>query len=172
MKTLYLLRHAKSAWDRADLPDHERPLNQRGRDACKVLAEYWRRHHVLPAIVLCSSAARTQETLSRIADALDRDINAKVTEDLYMAEPKALLAAIRALDDNFASAMIIGHNPGLGELARQLTGSGGAHKVASLAEKFPTGGLATLSFDVSAWSKIKPGRGLLKDYVTPRTLET
>jgi len=170
MKTLYLLRHAKSAWDTAGQPDHDRPLNDRGRKACIRLAEYIRRQHVLPAMVLCSSAARTQETWDRICDQLDRDFPTRIEEDLYLADPKVILTLIRRINPDVPSALVVGHNPGIGELMRQLVGEGRPKLVMELGDKVPTGALATLELPIESWTQVKSGRGVLKDYVTPRLL--
>lgn len=169
MKTLYLLRHAKSAHDK-QWSDHERPLDEQGRISCRLIAEHIRQKHILPDLVLCSSAARTQETLERITDHLNLDLTTNIMEDLYLAPPSKMLNIVRQTADNTDSALIVGHNPGIGELMRQLAGSGNVSSIAALAEGVPTCALARIDFDTDHWAKIKPGRGILNDYVTPPLL--
>jgi phosphohistidine phosphatase len=167
MKQLFLIRHAKSSWDDADLADHDRPLAPRGERALKLIAEHLGREGVRPALVLCSSAVRTRETLERIAPALGEGIPVKIESGLYGASEQRLLERLRAVDDGVESVMLIGHNPGVAELARSLAGSG--RKLADLSGKYPTGALATLEFS-GRWGDLQPGRADLTDFVTPKQL--
>ena len=91
MKQLFLLRHAKSSWDDSELADHDRPLAPRGRRAVKLIAEHLRREGVTPALVLCSSALRTRETLEGIASALGESISVQIEDELYAAPVRRLL---------------------------------------------------------------------------------
>ena len=168
MKRLYLLRHAKSSWDDASLPDHERPLAPRGKKAAKAMAGHLRKEGVRPALVLCSSSVRTRETLALIAKVLGEEVPVEVEEGLYGAGAEELLERLRAVPAGVASVLLIGHNPAVQELALDLAG-GGAER-ARLEEKFPTGALATLEFDVETWTELEPGRGELVAFVVPREL--
>jgi phosphohistidine phosphatase len=167
MKQLFLLRHAKSSWDDADLADHDRPLAPRGERALKLMAEHLGRERVTPALVLCSSAVRTRETLERIAPALGEGIPVEIERGLYGASEQRLLERLRAVDDEVESVMLIGHNPGVAQLARSLAGSG--RNVADLSGKYPTGAVATLEFS-GRWGDLQPGRAELTDFVTPKQL--
>src|SRR6266576_2330919 len=122
MKRLFLLRHAKSSWDDAELADHDRPLAPRGRRAAKLIAEHLRRQSVPPALVLCSSAQRTRETLDRIAPALGEEVPVQIERELYAASEQRLLERLRAITGGVESMLLIGHNPGLEQLALSLAG--------------------------------------------------
>jgi phosphohistidine phosphatase len=169
MKQLFLLRHAKSSWDDSDLLDHDRPLAPRGERALKLIAEHLDREGVTPALVLCSSALRTQETFERIAPSLGEGVVVQIERGLYGASEQRLLERLQAVDDDVESLMLIGHNPGVAQLARSLAGSG--RNVADLRGKYPTGALATLEFS-GRWRDLQPGRAELKNYVTPKQLAT
>jgi phosphohistidine phosphatase len=146
---LYLLRHAKSSWDEPGLADHDRPLARRGKRAADAMGRYMREHGIEPEVVLCSSATRTRQTLERLGLP-----DARIEPELYGADA----ATLRALIPDASSAMLIGHNPGMQDLALSLARSGA--KLGELAEKFPTGALATIELDT----------GELVDFVRPRDL--
>src|SRR3954449_1091120 len=165
MKQLFLLRHAKSSWSDSELVDHDRPLAPRGRRALKLIAEHLGREGVTPALVLCSSARRTRETLERIAPALGEGIPVQIERELYAASEQRLLERLRAVEDGVESVMLIGHNPGVEQLALSLAGRG--QNRAGLRRKYPTGALATLDFS-GRWGDLQPGRAELTDFVTPK----
>lgn len=167
MKQLFLLRHAKSSWSDSELVDHDRPLAPRGRRALKLIAEHLGREGVTPALVLCSSARRTRETLERIAPALGEGIPVQIERELYAASEQRLLERLRAVEDGVESVMLIGHNPGVEQLALSLAGRG--QNLAGLRRKYPTGALATLDFS-GRWGDLQPGRAELTDFVTPKQL--
>jgi phosphohistidine phosphatase len=164
---LLLLRHAKSSWDQLELADHDRPLAPRGRRAAAALGEHLRQLTEPPQLVLCSSAARTVETLERIRFALPRDTKVEIEEGLYGADAGELLARIQRLPPTVACAMLIGHNPGIGDVAVALAGHGDRTARASMAAKFPTGAVAHLAI-AGAWSAVRPGVATLEQYWTPR----
>jgi phosphohistidine phosphatase len=164
MSRLYLLRHAKSSWSDPGLADHDRPLAPRGRRAAKAIGRYLREQDVEPALVLCSTAARTRETLKRID--VDRR-EERIERGLYGAGAEALLARLREVPDEVPSVMLIGHNPGVQDLALLLARPG--PELRALEAKFPTAALA--SFAVAGWSTLGPGTAELIDFVRPRDLE-
>jgi phosphohistidine phosphatase len=168
MKRLYLLRHAKSSWKDTSLPDHDRPLAGRGRRAAKAIARHIREHGVEPELVLCSTARRARETLDRIESALGSP-TVRVECDLYAASAPALLERLRSLPDTVDSVMVIGHNPGLQELALELARPASA--ASELAAKYPTGALATLAFDASSWQDLDRDTAELVELIRPRDLE-
>jgi phosphohistidine phosphatase len=151
MKRLYLLRHAKSSWDDEGLADHDRPLSGRGRRAADAIGRYIREHGIEPELVLCSSSARTRETLARVG------LEATIERDLYGATAHELLARVRALPPDLESVLLIGHNPGMHDLALALTGEPG--------DKYPTGALATIELD--DWTAAS---GRMAGFVRPREL--
>lgn len=171
MPTLLLLRHAKSSWDEPGQRDHARPLSERGRRAAAAMAAHIRRSAIAPDLVLCSSARRTQETLAAIRPALPRDVPVETTDDLYEVGAGSLLERLRTIPASVATLLLVGHNPGMEELAGRLAGPGGDRAAAeALGRKFPTGALATLAFD-GAWADLAWGTAKLTAFVAPRDLE-
>lgn len=170
MLTVLLLRHAKSSWDNPDLSDHDRPLNQRGLDAAPRIGAFIKDHRLVPGLVLCSTSVRTRATLELVLPFLDPKPQIFFEEELYLAESSWLLNRLRLVKSDVKRAMMIGHNPGFEELARELAGHGEKSSLDDLHRKFPTAGLAVLDFNVSVWSQIGPGTGRLAHFVTPRGL--
>ena len=167
MRTLYLLRHAKSSWDNPALPDHDRPLAPRGHRATKLLAEHLRREGTGPELVLSSTARRTRETFEGIAPALGDDVEVRFEAELYGASADELVARLRTIPDTVQSAMLIGHNPSIQALALRLAGSG--DELERVRSKYPTGALATLTFP-GGWDELEPGAAELAAFVRPKSL--
>ncbi|HUN50693.1 MAG TPA: histidine phosphatase family protein [Candidatus Sulfotelmatobacter sp.] len=170
MKTVYLLRHAKSARDLPDVADHERPLNARGRAACLALTRHMAAAKIAPAMVLVSDSKRTRETWQRIAERFKRPFAVHETAELYLADARTMRKLLQGLDDGLASVMLVAHNPGLEELAAGYVGADASPAARNLARKFPTGGLATLVFDAPRWGQIAAANCRLADFVTPADL--
>jgi phosphohistidine phosphatase len=174
VKTVYLLRHAKSGADDPALKDHDRMLNERGREAAPKVGAYIKLKLYRPDTILCSTALRTIETFDLIKEALGGRSNVKFEETLYLAELRHLIERLRWLDDGLKSAMIIGHNPGLEELANNLPRTPAnateekLHK--RMREKFSTCALAVIKLPAKAWREVNPGTGTLIDFVRPRDL--
>jgi phosphohistidine phosphatase len=164
---LLLVRHAKSSWDEPGVADHDRPLAQRGRRAAKALGKHLQGLAEPPDLVLCSSAARTVETLERIRPVLPAGTSVEIEDGLYAADADELLAHIHGVPTTVACALLIGHNPGTGDLAVMLAGRGNGAARAAMAAKFPTAALARLAFDVR-WSAVEAGTGTLEEFWTPR----
>jgi phosphohistidine phosphatase len=168
MKRVYLLRHAKSSWKDRSLEDRDRPLAGRGRKAAKVVARHLRADGVRPDLVLCSPALRTRETLERVERGFGDPVETKVDEALYEASEAELLARIKSIPEEVDSVMLIGHNPGLQQLALALASEGDG--LARLREKYPTAALATIDLPADRWAAIEPGSGELVGYVPPKEL--
>jgi phosphohistidine phosphatase len=168
MKQLFLLRHAKSSRKDSSLPDHDRPLAGRGRRAMKAMSAYLRDHRIEPALILCSSATRARETLDGIAPGFVGSPEVLIESELYEFSASPLLSRLRRIPDTVPSAMLIGHNPAIQQLALDL--AGGGPDLADLASKYPTGALATLEF-ASSWSEVDADRGELVGFVKPRDLK-
>lgn len=168
MKTLHLLRHAKSSWEDIGRGDHNRPLAARGRRAAKKLAKHLREQKVAPVMVLCSSATRARETLELLAPALGSPKKILIEDGLYAASADELLERLRRVPDPIELVLLVGHNPGLQDLALTLAANGA--KRGQVLEDFPTGALATLHIDVTRWRDLDPGDAELVDYVVPREL--
>jgi phosphohistidine phosphatase len=174
-KQLFVLRHAKSSWDDPVLDDHERPLAARGVRAVKLLNKYVRDHGIQPTVVLCSTSRRTRETLAGV----DPGGETLIESDLYDATCGTLIARLQRVPAETQSVMLIGHNPAMQMLVLRLTGANGDHgngstgpleaDLAELQRKFPTGALATLTFEC-AWNELGPGCARLSDYVRPKSL--
>lgn len=168
-KPLYLLRHAKSSWDDPTLADRDRPLAARGRRAAEAIAEHLRRERITPALVLCSSSARTRETLARISEGFDRagGVQTEIEDGLYGASGEELLARLRRVPGDVESVMLIGHQPAIQDLALLLAGAGA--ELERLSGKFPTAALATLSVP-GDWHELAPGSARLTAFVKPKEL--
>ena len=167
MKRLLLLRHAKSSWDDAMLDDRERPLAPRGRRAAGQICGYLLQQDISPAVVLCSSARRTRETLAALMPAIRTDATIRVEEDLYGADADSLLRRIRAVTEPASSILAIGHNPAMHELARLL--AHGDARAAEIDAAFPAGALAI--FDVRAeWPDLDAGAATVAEFVKPRDM--
>lgn len=171
MKTLYLLRHAKSSWKKAALDDFDRPLNQRGRRAALAMGVFLLEQNIAPAQVLCSPAKRTRETLERVQRRLSFALPVRFEQGIYLADPTTLLQRLQRLSESLASVMIIGHNPGLEMLARTLVCGGDDDARGRLARKFPTGALAILSAEIESWHDLTPGCASLDAFIVAKDLD-
>ena len=168
MRRLYLLRHVKSSWKHPDLDDRDRPLAGRGRRAGKALARHLREQGVEPQLVLCSPALRARQTLQLIEPALGAR-SVEVEPELYAATAGTLLEHLRGIRRGVTSVMLIGHNPGLQDLAVLLAGN--SPLAAKLAAKFPTGSLAGFEVAGAGWRELGPETARMRSFVRPRDLE-
>ena len=172
MRQLLLLRHAKSSWDDPGLPDHARPLNARGRRNALAMARAMRELGLSPNIILVSSARRTLQTLEALRP-LEAGTLVEPMDRLYLAPWQTLLAVVQGVPETARSLMLIGHNPGLHELALALLGPAGVpgagRDAQRLAEGYPTGALAEFTI-ASPWRLLEPGGGRLVRFLVPRDL--
>jgi phosphohistidine phosphatase len=169
-RRLFLLRHAKSSHDDSDLSDHDRPLAPRGRRAAGELGDDLRRTDFSCETVLCSTARRAVETLDRVRHGLPAGAEVEVDGELYGADADELLERVRRLSGDYGSAMLIGHNPGMEELALALAGGGDSQSMVQMRSKYPTCALACLAFD-GDWSELTEGSARLEAFVVPRRPE-
>lgn len=165
MKTLYLLRHAKSDWDDPALADFDRPLAARGRKAAKRIGRALAGLDAPPALILCSPARRARETLDRVLPLLSPEPAVDLRPELYLGGWGVLLAVIGTLPDAVDRAMVVAHNPDMHDLAGRLSGHAEA-----LRDGYPTGALAVLDFACSGWDRVGPGAGRLREFLKPRDL--
>jgi phosphohistidine phosphatase len=168
---IVLVRHAKSSWDDPALPDHDRPLAPRGERALPGMREHIARLELPALVVLCSTARRAVDTLDGIRAGLPTDASVRFDRALYHADAEALLEILQSLGRAVSSAMVIGHNPTLQDLACSLVGSGDHDDRRQLATKLPTGSIVTMSMAVSmpgAWTLVRPGTARLDDLYLPR----
>jgi phosphohistidine phosphatase len=164
-KQLFVLRHAKSSWDDPGLDDHERPLAPRGRRAVNVMAEHLHANEIEPALVLCSSSRRTQETLEGINPGGQQLIE----PELYAATTSAIIERLRRVPEDVDSVMLIGHNPAIQTLVLRLAAGDARSDLSEVQRKFPTAALATLTLEC-AWNELGPGCARLVAFVRPKQL--
>lgn len=161
MKTLLLLRHAKSDWDNTTLPDFERPLNERGRKAAPLMGELMRERKIQPDLILCSPAERTRQTVALVSDAAGFTTAPRFEERIYDAEVARLLEVISEIEETASVVLVVGHNPGMAGLVEHLTGQ---------AASMPTAALARVSLDIENWDEIREHAGRLEWLVKPKEL--
>jgi phosphohistidine phosphatase len=173
MKKVTLFRHAKSGEkNNPDIDDFNRPLAPRGLKAAPKMGEAMRGHKLTPDLILCSPSVRTRQTLELAAsEAWDSHPDVRFEKRLYEASPATLLKALKELPSNAAHVMVVGHNPGLQELAARLAppDSEARHQ---LREKLPTAAIVSFSFDVGDWKDLKPGTGQLQLSISPATVQS
>lgn len=168
MRTLHLLRHAKSSWDEPSQADRDRPLSQRGVEDASLVADHLRRERILPGVVLCSSARRTRETLDLLGSALLPECDVRIEDELYAATADELMARLRTAPSDAQQVLVLGHNPGLQRLG-VLVASSGRH-LPEMAQKLPTAALATLEASISGWPELAEGCAELVRFVRPADL--
>jgi phosphohistidine phosphatase len=169
MKTLYLLRHAKSSWRDEALDDFDRPLTKRGRAAAEAIGRLMTAEGLAPGQILCSASQRTRETLERLQRQFAAAVPVRYEKQLYLADTTALLRRLKRLNDTLASVMLIGHNPGIEGLALLLLDDAN-RRHGRMGAKFSTGALAVLSIDVDHWSALQPGCARLESFVRGKDL--
>jgi phosphohistidine phosphatase len=160
MKTLILMRHAKSDWSLSE-PDHDRPLNARGIRSARALGEWLRQNGLAPDTALVSDARRTRETFGLLA--LDTPVHFEPR--LYLAEPETMLDLLRRATGD--TVLMIGHNPGICALAHALAAEEPAH---DRWDDFPTGATLVVRFDIDSWSRTGSRSGAVQGFVVPRSL--
>jgi phosphohistidine phosphatase len=168
VKTLFLLRHAKSAVHEPSQSDHARTLTARGRRAAELVSLYLAQRGNPPSLVLCSTARRALETATPLRQRLGVPFETDAT--LYLAEPETILARIAEVGDAEGSVLVVGHNPGLHEAALLLAGDGDGAARARLRESFPTAALAVLELGIAQWSELRPRCGALVEFRIPKDL--
>ncbi|MGH6934173.1 MAG: SixA phosphatase family protein [Dongiaceae bacterium] len=167
MKRLYLLRHAKSKLVEDGGGDFDRALAPRGRRNAPIMAGHMRTKGYLPALILGSSARRSRETLDLVLPALAPDVEIEFDRQLYLTSSIDLLRLIHQQPDAAGSILIVGHNPGLQQLAVGLAQAGDGPALRRMCDKFPTLALAILEFDCKHWRAVTWGHGSLIDFVVP-----
>jgi phosphohistidine phosphatase len=168
VRTLWLLRHAKAARG-SGVADFDRPLEPRGRDAARRIGRHLAESGAHPDLVLCSSAQRTRETLDGVAEAFDEPWVVLEERELYLASEGELLRRLQAVPEDARSVLMVGHNPGVAELAGILATSGPAEDLAQLRRKYPTGALVELRLHAGPWRQLPRGCELVQ-FVTPKSL--
>jgi len=171
MRRLLLMRHAKAERPGPGQGDFGRVLAPRGRADAKTLGAYLARHRSIPDRAVISPAARTRETWARAAGAFEKTPPSSFEDRLYDAAPAAILDVIKQTPDSVNTLLVIGHNPGLQELAAMLVTSGDVDARERMGREFPTSALATISFAVETWSGLHARGGRLEHFLTPKWLK-
>lgn len=161
MKTLFLLRHAKSSWKDASLPDFERPLNKRGRRAAPLIGKFMRRQKLHPQLILCSPAERARETIALVEEAASLKAELRYDERIYEATAAGLRIIVSEIDEQAEGMLLVGHNPGMEELLDFLTGE---------VRHMPTASLAHITLDIERWADVQERSGELVRLIRPKEL--
>lgn len=162
MKKVFLMRHAKSSWKDANIPDHDRPLKKKGEKDVKTMAKMLKHKKYSPDFILCSSAERAKQTAVLFKEASSFEGKLEYSDKLYMAEVPDLISALKNVPPKTKSVMIIGHNPGLEALLQTLTGK---------VETLPTSSIAYISIPIEEWSELNnEAEGKLKKLWRPKDI--
>ena len=159
MKTLFILRHAKSSWENADLSDFDRPLNKRGLETAPFMGDLMKKNQFQPALILSSPAKRAEQTATLVKEAAKIDGKIQFDERIYEASPARLLEVISEQAEKSESVMLVGHNPGLEGLMKILTGE---------SQPMPTAALAVVDLETDKWSEITSSTGSLRALIRPK----
>ena len=160
MKTILILRHAKSSWKHPELSDHDRPLNKRGKREAPKVGEHLKTQGLQPDIILCSTAVRAQATAQAAAEACGYEGEIRYIPDLYHADIEDFVGIIQSLEEEFNIVMLVGHNPDLEVLLNFLIEED---------ESLPTAALAQVALPIGSWRELDPDkRGELVHFWSPR----
>ena len=170
MKTLTLLRHAKSGWDDPVARDFDRPLNPRGRRAARTVAREMKALGLGFDRVLASPARRVIETIEEVEQAFG-PLGAEFDPRIYLAPTDTLLEIAREQDDGVGRLLLVGHNPGLESLALLLTGGGKSGLRGEVEIKYPTATIADIELPAERWADVREGTGTLTRFIRPRDLD-
>jgi len=169
MLRLMLFRHAKS--DRPEgVADFDRPLAPRGRRQSEAMGKYMAAHGLVPELSVVSTAKRTQETWRIALPAFKAPVPQSDEPRIYEASPDDLLQVVREMSDEKRIVMLVGHNPGMAQLAQYVTGSGHPRAMARLEREYPTAALAVIDFKLSSWAQVAEHGGYLERFETPATV--
>ena len=161
MKTIYLVRHAKSSWKYPDLDDFERPLNKRGRKSAPFMGTVLKKLKVAPDLIISSPANRASMTARIIADKIGYPLEKiRYSESMYEFSANALIDVVKHLDEVVNKAMLVGHNPALTELSNYI----GDQPISNI----PTSGVFCADLDIPSWAKISDHCGKLKFFEFPK----
>ncbi len=159
MKKLYIVRHAKAAWEEGQT-DFERSLSKRGRQDAVLMGDKLAGYSISPQYVLCSNARRTRETWEILSATLPGVRQVELSNDLYLASAQQMVMQVARLPEAVSSAMVIAHNPGVSMLTNYLIGEEQVN--------FPTLGIASLSLTIDNWQELSGGVGVLDSFIYPK----
>ena len=169
MRRLLLLRHAKAERQPGGR-DHDRVLAERGLDDDKTIGTYLARHGVVPDRALVSTSARTRETWALLSTAFSKVPPADFDDRIYEATPRMILEAIKETASRVTTLLVVGHNPGMQEVANLLVASGDIEARERLGRAFPTSALAVISLAIDGWEAVHAQGGRLEHFVSPKLL--
>lgn len=161
MKTLFLLRHAKSSWDNPNLTDFERPLNKRGLEAAPKIGQYIKEQNIKPDVVISSTAVRARETAELIIESAELYVELSFEERIYEATWLDLLKVIASIEDEKETALFVGHNPGFEETVFRLTNE---------RVTMPTAALVKIELDIERWNDTREFCGKFEWIIRPKEL--
>jgi len=161
MKTIYLIRHAKSDLGVANLPDFERPLNNRGKRDASLMGEQLKELDIVPNIIIASPAKRVIQTIKSVCLQIDYPFNKiQFIDSIYNSTVKNLALILNKLPNNCDTAFLVGHNPGLTELSDYLT--------EDYLDNIPTCGIVKIELEIDSWNEIIQGIGIKKFFIYPK----
>ncbi len=164
MKTVLILRHAKSSWNHPELSDYDRPLNSRGKRDAPRMGKHLRQEGLIPDRILTSSAKRARKTANKVAKSCGYTGKVKKLEAFYDTVPGVFFKTLQALSDKYQRVMVVGHNPTMEQLVNHLTGE---------IEQMPTAALAQIELPIQQWDALDLyTKGTLVNLWTPKTLFT
>lgn len=162
MKSVLILRHAKSSWKQPERTDHDRPLNDRGKADAPRIGRLLKARGLEPEVVLCSTAKRARKTAAKVVKASGLALEVELFSELYLAAPESYIELIRSQPEEYHCIMVVGHNPGLEQLQYLLTGE---------LQAMPTAALAVVDLDIDSWMQFAgDGTGTLRGFYRPREL--
>jgi phosphohistidine phosphatase len=161
MKTLYLLRHAKSSWDNSGMSDFERPLNDRGFATAPLMGKSLIEHAFLPELMISSPAKRARQTAQLVRESAKIEVELRFDGRIYAASTSELLAVVSDVIGSANSLMLVGHNPSFENMVSVLTGK---------YETMPTAALAVIDLEIENWNEVSPECGILRDLLRPKEL--
>jgi phosphohistidine phosphatase len=159
MRTLLVLRHAKSSWDDARLADFDRPLNKRGLRAAPFMGGLMAAQGLVPGLILSSPAKRASDTAELVREAGGFKAPIRYEDQIYEASPHTLRKVAAAISDSPDTLLMVGHNPGMEGFVRMLCGK---------PVRMPTATLAVVELDINDWPEIDLGKGILRDLIKPK----
>jgi phosphohistidine phosphatase len=145
MKTVLLMRHAKSSWNVPDLPDQKRPLNHRGEKDAPRMGQLLKDQGLIPQRIYCSTALRARQTVAAVIEILGFQGEITYLDELYQAEPSAIIDVLKSAPDEVDCVLLIAHNPGMEEVTQLLTGQG---------QTFPTAGIGHILLPLEHWQEL------------------
>jgi phosphohistidine phosphatase len=171
VKRLTILRHAKSSWEHQRLEDLNRPLNERGWTMARRMGCELEKRGMKFDLVIASPAARVRETIDGLREKLNLNVEIRFDPRIYAASEEMLLEIVHEVHETVHAPLIVGHNPGLQQLAVGLTSKDRDGLRDRVKHKFPTAALAAIELPAHRWAEVKPGSGEIAELILPKELD-